>query len=145
MIISPRLRRCSNDGRFNFFKRSLYGKFLSIGINLVTRFWTRSTALISQMKCGPHIMLVYSRWGCTIDVNRRGRVSSSNATNNLLINPRMELAFFTAADVCVWNFSWLSIMVPKSFSPFTFSYVDQFGMNHVSTDMHTFTLSYIEW
>ena len=68
-------------------------------------FWTRSTALTSPRKCGPHMMSAYSRCGRTIDVNRRGRVSSSNATNDLLINPRMELAFFTDADVCVWNYS----------------------------------------
>ena len=80
------------------FYHSLYGKFMSTGISLVALFWTRSTSLILPMKYGPHMVLRYSRRGRTIDVNRSGRVSSSNATNNILINPRIEFH-------CVWNFS----------------------------------------
>ena len=87
----------------NFSKRSLYGTFLSRGTSFVALLWTSSTALTSPRRCGPHMILAYSRGGRNIDVNRRGRVSSSNATNDLLVNPRMELAFFTDADVCMWN------------------------------------------
>ena len=103
------------------FSRSLYGKFLSTGISVVARFWTRSTALISPMKCGLHMMLPYSRWGRATDVNRRGRVATFNATNDNLINPRIEFAFFTAADVCVWNSTlfppWDNFFSVNTFAP----------------------------
>ena len=52
-----------------------------------------------------------------------GKVVSSNAVYECLINPKTLFAFFTADGACVWKFKRLSTTTPRSFSPFTYKVV----------------------
>ena len=53
------------------------------------------------------MILPYSRCGRTMEVYNSGKVVSSNAVNECLINTKTLFACFTGDDACVWNFNQL--------------------------------------
>ncbi len=112
----PLLLQYSIGNNFKLWSLSWYCLSLSSGIIWVVLCCTPSTVLISatygDAKWNFHI-----QGGClTWCLSNKGSSSSYNVTKVLFTIPNICLAFDTAADTCLWNFSFSSIRTPKSFS-----------------------------
>ena len=89
--------------------RSSYGSDLRLETSLVALLCIFSSSKQSDLYLGDQIIFPYSRCGLTIAVNIRGTVISSRQVKVTLTRPNIMDAFLTAAAMCWWNFSSLSI------------------------------------
>ncbi|KAK4832903.1 hypothetical protein QYF61_026546 [Mycteria americana] len=115
-IRSPRSLLFSRLNNPNSLSQSAQERCSSPLIIFVALLWTHSNRSMSFLYWGPQTQMQYPRWGLT-RVEQRGRITSLDLLVTLLLmQPRIQLAFWAASAHCRVLLSFLSTNTPKSFS-----------------------------
>ena len=116
---SPLKRRYFSEGKFKNFNLLSYDHSLITYNNLVALLCTNSITADCLFNFGDHILFAYSKWGLTIllYINLIKRNSSlSKYENDLLMIPKILLAFDMQFWMCASKDNFPSNITPKSFS-----------------------------